>query len=331
MAKAATSIVVKGADVEIETADETPIILDSDVIVTEATKINGVKGTEEGFNEEVDATINKISTVEQLAAAFAYGSQGGYYALSADIVTTSTYNMVSFGDVTLDLSGHSIVYDGDVKNYGFIFIYGSYGQLTVNDSVGTGYIDVGQKAYSVFQVKGFGSNYRDYPARLVVNNGSFKGNVAAITGMGSEENWETDITINGGVFTAKNMAIYHPQNGVLTITGGSFTAEDSALEMRAGTLQVSGGKFEATSTEYSCNPNGNGSTTVGSALAIVQHTTQGTISAKISGGSFKGHHALVMTDIQENETSNVSVSITGGKFEGKVENLADPNWVLVII
>ena len=186
------------------------------------------------------------------------------------------------------------------------------------------------EAYSVFQVKGFGPDYADYPARLVVNNGSFKGNTAAITGMGSQENWETDITINGGVFTAKSMAIYHPQNGVLKITGGSFTAEESALEMRAGTLQVSGGKFEATSTEYSCDPNGNGSTTVGSALAIVQHTTKSTISAKISGGLFKGHHAIVMTDIQQNETSNVSVSITGGNFEGKVENLADPNWILVI-
>ena len=149
-------------------------------------------------------------------------------------------------------------------------------------------------------------------AVLTVNGGELYGHYYGITGNGSRHG--TVITVNGGTITgAEGSAIYHPQNGTLTITDGTFTGKETGIELRSGTLKVTGGTFETTSTEYSCNPNGSGTTTVGAAIAIAQHTTNQPIDATISGGTFKipptGNAVkLSVSNPENNSFTNVAVS-----------------------
>ncbi len=145
----------------------------------------------------------------------------------------------------------------------------------------------------------------------------------AIEGNGSSDDKykNTKITIHDGavITSAGSTAIYHPQiGGALEIKGGTITGKNSAVEMRAGTLTVSGTPIlEATSETYSCIENSNGSTTIGAAVAVAQHTTKQPITVTISGGTFSGYHALSVKNPQKNAiTSDTAVKVTvkGGTF-----------------
>ena len=181
--------------------------------------------------------------------------------------------------------------------------------ITVDD-IHEWYGDV-KYAYAAIALTKNGETSTD-DAVLTVNGGELYGHYYGIVGNGSRHG--TVITVNGGTITgAEGSAIYHPQNGTLTITDGTFTGKETGIELRSGTLNVTGGTFETTSTEYSCNPNGSGTTTVGAAIAIAQHTTNQPINATISGGTFTipstGNAVKLSVSNPENNTfSNVSVS-----------------------
>lgn len=145
----------------------------------------------------------------------------------------------------------------------------------------------------------------------------------AIEGNGSEkeEYYNTNITIHNGavVTSAESAAIYHPQiGGTLNIEGGTIAGKNSAVEMRAGTLKISGTPtLTATSDTYSCQKNSSGSTTIGAAVAVAQHTTTKPIEVTINGGKFSGYYALSVKNPQENTmTSDTAVKVTvkGGTF-----------------
>ena len=93
---------------------------------------------------------------------------------------------------------------------------------------------------------------------------------------------------------------------------------DSAVEMRAGELKINAGKFTASAEPAKVAPNGNGTTTKGAALAVAQHTTNLPVDVEITGGEFKGYHALYVSDPQDNKKksswSDVKVAVTGGYF-----------------
>lgn len=181
--------------------------------------------------------------------------------------------------------------------------------ITVDD-IHDWYGDV-KYAYAAIALTKNGETSTDN-AVLTVNGGELYGHYYGIVGNGNRHG--TEITVNGGTITgAEGSAIYHPQNGTLTITNGTFTGKETGIELRSGTLVVEGGTFETQSTEYSCNPNGSGTTTVGAAIAIAQHTTNQPIDATISGGTFTipstGNAVkLSVSNPQNNSFSNVSVS-----------------------
>ena len=113
------------------------------------------------------------------------------------------------------------------------------------------------------------------------------------------------------------LAIYHPQNGSLTINGGNFDGQESAIEIRAGKLNITGGKYTATNKPSSSTPNGNGTTSNGVAIAVAQHTTKLPINVKISGGTFNGFSALYESNPQNNASeyiSKVKLEVSGGTF-----------------
>ena len=53
------------------------------------------------------------------------------------------------------------------------------------------------------------------------------------------------ININGGALTSeKDVAIYHPQDGVMTVSGGTITGQDG-IQMVGGELNITGGTIRA--------------------------------------------------------------------------------------
>lgn len=154
-------------------------------------------------------------------------------------------------------------------------------------------------------------------AELTVNGSvTLEGDYYGITGNGSRHG--TEITVNGGTIkgthTNDNLGIFHPQDGNLTITGGTIEGYSSAVEVRAGTANISGGSFTSTANSFSCAKNGSGNTTVGAAIAIAQHNTRKTINVTVSGGTFKGIKAVSVEDPEDGEPQNVNVVINGGTF-----------------
>lgn len=126
-------------------------------------------------------------------------------------------------------------------------------------------------------------------AKLTVDGTvTLEGDYYGITGNGSRHG--TEITVKGGTIrgthTNDNLGIYHPQEGTLTISGGTIEGYSSAVEMRAGTLNITGGSFTSTASPYDFTQNGSGNTIKGVAIAISEHSTNKGITAKLDGGTF---------------------------------------------
>lgn len=91
----------------------------------------------------------------------------------------------------------------------------------------------------------------------------------------------------------------------------------TGIEIRAGQLSLQDDAVIRSDADYTdSQPNPNGSTTVGPALAVVQHTTAQPIDISVSGGRLKGHTPLYQRCIESNpKPEAVSLSVTGGHFE----------------
>lgn len=155
-------------------------------------------------------------------------------------------------------------------------------------------------------------------AKVTINNTSISGDWYALSGNGTNTGGKTEITINSGNLSGKSYGIYHPQVGVMTINGGTIYGGETGIEVRSGEVNIYGGNITGGGNPLENDPNGNGTTTSGAALAISQHTTNNNIDVNISGGTFKGYYALFENDIQDNVSDNIKISVTGGEFIGKI-------------
>ena len=268
----------------------------------------------------------KYATLE---AALEHAADGTIELLR-NINTEAQIEIAEGVTATIDLAGYKIEYTGTSTLPSGVLLVHNGASLTIDDSSDpdAGSIVAGNKAYAAIALTKAGDNAAN-PAILVINGGIFTGYYYAITGNGSRHN--TQITINAGTFTGTaandNNAIYHPQEGTLTINNGNFTGYLSAIEMRAGTLEINDGTFTATATEYSCNPSGSGTTTVGAAIAIAQHNTQKDIAVTINGGTFEGVKAINEANPQGNPAPAVAMSVTGGDFTGELSTIDVDNFV----
>ena len=160
----------------------------------------------------------------------------------------------------------------------------------------------------------------DYRGQMVtVNEGvTIETTGFAITGNGA--NHGTTFIINGGtLISEESTAIYHPQAGNLVINGGYLSGGNCGIEIRAGDVQINGGTIVSTADDFSCDANGNGSTTAGVAVAISQHTTKLGITVDINDGTFEGVRAINEENPQNNvPTPQIDLTIDGGTYQGEV-------------
>lgn len=241
---------------------------------------------------------------------------GETITLSADVNLTQQVEITD-KEITLDLNGMSISYVGTTTLAGGLLLVHNGAALTI-DATNGGSVASGENAYAAISLTKKGDD-ASKPATLVVNGGTFTGHYYGIAGNGARHN--TSITINNGTFVGtEGTAIYHPQSGVLTIKDGSFTGKETAIELRAGTLNISGGTFKSLASVFEEQGNGSGTTIVGAAIAVSQHTTNKDISVNITGGTFDGLKALYEKDYQDSKTDNIIINVSGGTFNGGVSS-----------
>ena len=230
-----------------------------------------------------------IETVEDLANV----AKGGNFVLSADLATTESITVPAGVTAIFDLNGHEINGGYNPTNAErHIYVFDVYGELVVNDSVGTG------------SANGRGTYVR-VDAKLTLNGGTLSG--IDSNGGSAIYQYGGDVVINGGtvkqdVEKTLNYAIY-AGGGTVTVNGGTLVGTHGAMfvngadaTINAGTLLCTGNVGWTDNVVYVDN----GSVNVKG--GIILHEGQ-----KVNADSGA---ALVATDNAK------SVTISGGEFTG---------------
>ena len=166
---------------------------------------------------------------------------------------------------------------------------------------------------------------------LTVENSMLTGYTIALSGGGGEGNSGTVINVIDSQLNSTGKigpAIYHPQYGIINISGDKTVLKGSSgIEIRAGIANISGGEFTANAETFSAVASGNGTTTDGAAVAVVQHTTKLPVQVNITGGTFntetEGGKTLYQADLQNNgeeAVAKIAMDVSGGEFNGAVES-----------
>lgn len=124
--------------------------------------------------------------------------------------------------------------------------------------------------------------------------------------------------------TSTGHGIYAAGFGTWNIEDGASIEGKTGIEIRAGILNVKGGTIVGTGKELVSKPNGNGTTTEGAGIAVVQHTTLLPIDVTISGGNVKGVKALYVNNTQQNPAEaweKVKVTVEKGTFNTEVDKV----------
>lgn len=311
--------------------------------------------TTNGFTAEVgklykfDADASVVTNPGELENALSNGSN---IILGDDITLGSTGLTISGGTTaTIDLNGNSLDLNGQLITLG----EGSTLNLvnnansTVGRNVGTNVtvlstsdiikaaanstINIGESVN--LETSGTSSCciwIPRYAENVVVNSqGNLKctaAGAAVISHNGYLTSGEINI-IGGSVIHDADVAIYIAGKAELNISGDAVIEGVTGVEIRGGSLEISGGAIKGWGNPESATPNGNGTTTVGAAVAISQHTTNHAITATISGGTFTGINALYEADLHADNqvATEMTLSVTGGTFDGKVSSKSCSNFI----
>lgn len=200
------------------------------------------------------------------------------------------------------------------------------GDTTIGEKAQTkGELDYKTETIGTVGIAVIGSSDSSYPTTATVNKGvTVDVSGFAMSGLGTSHN--TLMTINGGSITSNHStAIYHPQVGTLNIKGGVITGV-TGVEIRSGTINMTGGEVHGANEGFDAEANANGTTTIAVGIAIVQHTTTNAINVNITGGTITGYRALTEANTQNNQPdpTNITISLSGGKFIG-VKDDTTPN------
>lgn len=333
--EAGATLVVKGAVVE------------GKIVNNGRVEVYGELAEQTSIEGNGEWVYGNVTEAEQLKALFANEALTNLtIILGADFGTEEARSEMSLtlerdAVVTLDMNGHSIyssaqkvfwlnegsltvengLIDVNATSQGFAFRIEPLSQDKVATlKLGSGLAVISHTYAPVFLVPQSKTDNNVLNAVLVTKADiTSKCNYAAIQGNGNSHG--TSITINGGKISGELTAIYHPQYGEMTVNGGEIEGA-TAIEMRAGKLVVNSGTMIGNGDPFESDPNGNGATTLGAAVAAVQHTTKLDLSVEINGGTLQGARAFYQANLQNNGKEALEkISITLGKsavYDGKI-------------
>lgn len=333
--EAGATLVVKGAVVE------------GKIVNNGRVEVYGELAEQTSIEGNGEWVYGNVTEAEQLAALFANEALSNLtIVLGADFGTEEARSEMSLtlardAVVTLDMNGHSIysaaqkvfwlnegsltvdngLIDVNGTSQGFAFRIEPLSQDKVATlKLGSGLAVISHTYAPVFLVPQNKTDNNVLNAVLVTEADiTSKCTYAAIRGNGNSHG--TSITINGGKISGELTAIYHPQYGEMTVNGGEIEGA-TAIEMRAGKLVVNRGTMIGNGDPFESDPNGNGATTLGAAVAAVQHTTKLDLSVEINGGTLQGARAFYQANLQNNGKEALEkISITLGKsavYDGEI-------------
>lgn len=287
-------------------------------------------------NEIVIREFNPVAAIgevkyESLEDAFAASADGDTITLLADV--KESVEVKEGRKFVLDLNGKILEgyldqYDSEilVKNgtiSGTVWVNGgaeetdSYNKFTL-DATATIISDYGIVLYQADKTSvAYGS--------AIDINGTVTGNVWV---MGNIHEGNSVINVNSGSSINGTVGIALNGNATLNIKEGSvIEGSEVGVEVRAGKLNVEGGKISSTAETYSFKPNNSGTTTLGAAIAVAQHNTKLAADVLISGGEFMGVKTISVVDAQSNGLEGVSVTVADSLLTESVEIPADYKWV----
>ena len=160
-------------------------------------------------------------------------------------------------------------------------------------------------------------------ATISVGQYGISGNGTVPNGDDTTDYRGTTITIrdNAKVTATNGWGIYHPQDGTLNIQDNANVSGLTGIEIRSGTLNMTGGTAESTATgsnAFAIDADSGGATTTGVGIAVVQHTTNLNITVDVSGGDVKGYYAVFQEDVAENgdeSAQKIDITLRSGNFE----------------
>ena len=209
---------------------------------------------------------------------------------------SSSYNYALFisGGSTLKLDGSSISEVDQTGESWFDRTSGVTGVAVLGPGPNAGYVTTLAVTDTTIETRGF-----------------------AVAGSGNETSYGTSITLGQGtVINTVYAAVYHPQDGELVVDGASITGR-TGIEIRAGSLEIRESSSVTSTGHFTSTPNGSGVTSIGAAVAVVQHTTKQPIDVTITGGTFQGERAFFECNTQGNEPlEGIKIEISGGTFIG---------------
>ena len=302
----------------------------------------------EGFEilpEGTTSLVDGVSYETLKDAVDAAKVNGGTVELVADVVNSTSIGIANNQEVTIDLNGNDISFasnqyfavsggtltltgEGTVKEsdpyYGPILIKRSFIQgrpLTIN-------VD------EEVTLEGSSGIFVDYSAARAAMNTTInlKGNINsvrdragnvgyAIYVQGNIKNTNNYPVINiyeGSEINSVGMGIYAAGYAEWNIYGGIINAKETAIGIKSGKLNISGGTFTANGEENIPTPAwGNGMIGSGSALQIESNDgyAQG-MEINISGGEFISENAAAIYEYPNDATTSViDFTITGGTFK----------------
>lgn len=267
-----------------------------------------------------DGSADKTGTIKSTNA-------NDQKARGIQIGTSSTTTGGGFGG-TVFFNGGTIIADKEHNGYGVVL----YGNSDNSDPDNREPISVNFTMRDGAKIEAQFAGVATFGIKNTINieGGEIISDAYAISGNGNKWNGGSEINISGGTITStEDVAIYHPQDGVLNISGGTITGYDG-VQMVGGTLNITGGTIVATGEfNETYEKNSDGSINGGAAVSILSRAGYvGGIEVNISGTptlkSKNGYaiaEATVTTDNVVNTDDKFNgMSISGGTFtaaEGK--------------
>lgn len=271
------------------------------------------------------SNVAKIGDKEYstLAKAVEAAESGATITLLSDVTASTT--IPAGKTITLDLNSKTLKAQTQV--------FDVYGNLTIKNGTvemnstennvaiwlnGTAKLTIESNATVSVLNQGFAiAMWSNCTAAELTVKGTLKGG-NGLTVNGTIANPGNKVTVDGATIESDGHGIYQAGVSDIVVKNANITGS-TAIEVRAGSMTIESGTFTATAAEYSCNPNGSGTTTEGAALAIAQHTTKKDISVTINGGTFKGIKALNESNPQNNDPApQVTLNVANGTFNGDV-------------
>lgn len=263
--------------------------------VTDVSQIEGKVSAAQAKMAEI-AKAKTIATADEFSQAVAEQKDGDEWRIGASFevapfeITSSVSVVGTAADVTLTVNADAH----------FVTIKGANIEVSFKNIALAGKIDY----------NGIYFDSAATGAKLTLDNTGIS-NVKRGVSIAADN---ASVVINSSEIVARYYGVTVGASGVeLSVNGGEIEGA-TAIEMRAGKLVVNSGTMIGNGDPFESDPNGNGATTLGAAVAAVQHTTKLDLSVEINGGTLQGARAFYQANLQNNGKEALEkISITLGK------------------